>query len=51
MIEEFIYYWKNYNFKTAWDVLLHGDLIYEFMEDLEVEIDESPVRVITFKFD
>jgi len=36
MIEEFIYYWKQYDLRTAWDVLLHGDLFYELLEDTEL---------------
>ena len=40
MIKEFIYYWKNYDLKTAWHVLKHGDWLIEIAEDGEVWLDE-----------
>lgn len=40
MIEEFIYYWKQYDFKTAWHVLWYGDWLIEIIEDAEVDFAE-----------
>lgn len=40
MFREFIYYFKNYDLKTAWFVLLHGDDLISWGEDMEVWLEE-----------
>lgn len=51
MIKEFIYYWKNYDLKTAWWVLLYGDQWIEELQDLEMWIDENEGNPFTITFE
>jgi hypothetical protein len=50
MINDFIYYWKNYDLKTAWWVLLYGDQWIEELQDLEMWIDENESNPFTITF-
>lgn len=47
MIEDFFYYWNNYDLKTAWWVLRYSDDWIEKSNDLEVWLTENESTVAT----